>query len=143
MLFIKLFIVHVYLCFPDINECNSTTGGHKCAHICVNTLGSYACACRSGHKLDKYGLACKQGKPTTTTITPVSVLIVAYTRSLSQLLLILNAFFFLLSSSNGLANQPTIRAAMGLDNLGNCHRSCYFGDSHFSGGSNVSGYFYA
>ncbi|XP_078364160.1 uncharacterized protein LOC144648501 [Oculina patagonica] len=44
----------------DINECNSTSDGHKCAQICVNTVGSYACACRKGYKLKNDGLGCEK-----------------------------------------------------------------------------------
>lgn len=47
--------------FTDIDECNNTSGGHKCAHICVNTEGSFACACRTRYKLENDGLTCKKG----------------------------------------------------------------------------------
>ena len=56
-----LLILLIYVS-KDLDECNSTSGGHKCAHICVNTVGSYACACRTGYKLEMDGFACKKGK---------------------------------------------------------------------------------
>lgn len=53
--------VRAILIFTDVDECNSTSGEQKCAHVCVNTEGSFACACRTGYKLENDGLACKKG----------------------------------------------------------------------------------
>ena len=54
-------VLLAHFIFTDIDECSSTPGGHKCAHICVNTVGSFACACRTEYRLENDGLACKQG----------------------------------------------------------------------------------
>ena len=53
--------VRAILIFTDVDECNSTSGEQKCAHVCVNTEGSFACACRTGYKLENDGLAFKKG----------------------------------------------------------------------------------
>lgn len=68
---IKLFIVVVVIIsfITDINECNRTSDGHKCAQICVNTMGSYACACRTGYKLKNNGLGCEKGNQLTINMT--------------------------------------------------------------------------
>lgn len=52
------YILRIYICFADINEC--ILEPRKCQHHCVNTNGGFHCNCRRGYRGDGmiYGSGC-------------------------------------------------------------------------------------